>query len=73
MQRWNDDHPIWDLVMSIGGSVGTIISMLWATLLLNPYVPAPFNRRIASLVCVLIAVLMLLTATTYWHQWKQRR
>ena len=73
MQKWDDNHPVWDLVLCIGGCAGTAVCFFWAVLLLNPYVPVFFvDRRIASLVCIILAALMLSSAAGYWHLWKAR-
>lgn len=72
MQRSNED-PIWDLVICIAGGAGTIVCLFWATLMFNQHVPVFVDRRIAALACIIMAALMLSTALSYWHQWKQRR
>lgn len=72
MQRLNDESPVWDLVICIAGGVGTAAWLFWAALAFKSYNILPWGNMLIVL-SVLMAVLMLSTAISYWFQWKRRR
>ena len=72
MQKSQDD-PIWDLVICIAGSAGTLVWLFWAAFTFTGHAPFALDRRLAALGCVIMAGLMLSTAVSYWYQWKHAR
>lgn len=72
MQKMNDD-PVWDLVICITTGVGSVVWLVWASLMLNNHFLILWDNRISALACLIMAFFMLSTAISYWHTWRRRR
>jgi hypothetical protein len=72
MQESNES-PAWDLVICITGSIGSVIFLLGAYLIIGKRVPMLWGGQVVGALSIIMAVMSLSMAIGYGYQWKRRR
>jgi small neutral amino acid transporter SnatA (MarC family) len=72
MQESNES-PVWDLVICIAASVGSVVFLLWAYLSISSRVPMLWGGQVVGVLSIIMAVMSLSMAIGSGYQWKHRR
>ena len=69
----SNESPIWDLVICIAGSIGSVVFFVGAYLIIDRKLPMLWGGQVVSVLSIIMAVMSLGMAIGYGYQWKRGR
>jgi len=68
-----NESPVWDLVICIAASIGSVVFLLGACLSISRRVPMLWGGQFVGVLSIIMVVMSLSMAIGSGYQWKHRR
>ncbi len=69
----SNESPVWDLVICIAGSIGSVVFFVGACLIISHKLSMLWWGQVVSVLSIIMAVMSLSMAIGYGYQWKHGR